>query len=231
MTTMASFAWWEIFFAGVSTIAIYSFLYKENSFYRFFEHFYIGLGASLMIVYTIKDLLWPLVLKPLFGLDRILFPDGTYNQPYNTNVLLFLIPMSFGSLYYFILSRRFNWLAQLAIGFGLGCSAGMAFLGTFNELMPQIYDSFRPLYDPNSWQDTLSNLIFFVTLIGTFFFFFFTFERKPRGVTEQLSGIGRWMMMVCFGAFFGSTIMARMALLVERLQFMIEQWVPAVLGA
>jgi hypothetical protein len=32
------------------------------------------------------------------------------------------------------------------------------------------------------------------------------------------------MMMCCFGAFFGSTIMARMALLVERLEFLINEW-------
>ncbi len=31
-------------------------------------------------------------------------------------------------------------------------------------------------------------------------------------------------MMVSFGAFFGSTVMARMALLVERLQFLIDDW-------
>ena len=30
--------------------------------------------------------------------------------------------------------------------------------------------------------------------------------------------------MVCFGAFFGSTVMARMALLVERLQFLLIDW-------
>ena len=35
-------------------------------------------------------------------------------------------------------------------------------------------------------------------------------------------------MMVCFGAFFGSTMMARMALLVERLDFLASDWVSAI---
>ncbi len=30
--------------------------------------------------------------------------------------------------------------------------------------------------------------------------------------------------MVCFGAFFGSTVMARMALLVERVGFLLIDW-------
>jgi hypothetical protein len=38
------------------------------------------------------------------------------------------------------------------------------------------------------------------------------------------------MLMGCFGAFFGSTIMARMALLVERLDFLIHDWFPLFLG-
>jgi hypothetical protein len=36
-------------------------------------------------------------------------------------------------------------------------------------------------------------------------------------------------MMVCFGAFFGSTVMARMALLVERIGFMTIEWWGVVL--
>jgi hypothetical protein len=34
--------------------------------------------------------------------------------------------------------------------------------------------------------------------------------------------------MVSFGAFFGATVMARMALLVERLQFFVEDFAPAL---
>ncbi len=34
--------------------------------------------------------------------------------------------------------------------------------------------------------------------------------------------------MVSFGAFFGATVMARMALLVERLQFLVEDFAPAI---
>jgi hypothetical protein len=35
-------------------------------------------------------------------------------------------------------------------------------------------------------------------------------------------------MMIVFGAFFGSTVMARMALLVERVQFLLQDWVAAL---
>ena len=43
-------------------------------------------------------------------------------------------------LYYFILTRRYSWIAQLVIGFGLGVSGGNAFRGTSNEMFPQLQD-------------------------------------------------------------------------------------------
>ena len=83
-----TFEWWEIFIGGISTFAIFSFLYKENPVYRFFEHFYIGIATAYGIMVTVREFLWPKVLLPLLGLDRPVFPDGTYGEPYNTNYLV-----------------------------------------------------------------------------------------------------------------------------------------------
>jgi hypothetical protein len=221
-----SLAWWEVFIAGISTFAVFSFLYRENPFYRFFEHLYIGIAAGWGIIVTVRNFLWPQVLKPLFGLDRAIFPDGTASVPYNEGYLLFILPMVFGLLFYFILSKRHSWLAQLVIGFELGFAGGLAFKGTFSEFLPQLFDSFRPLYVQGSVEDSLANIVFVFVLLSSLTYFFFTFKRTPGGAIDRFSSIGRWMMMGCFGAFFGSTIMARMALLVERLDFLIHEWFP-----
>ena len=231
------FQWWEILFAGLSTLAIFSFLYKENSFYRFFEHFYIGIATSYGIIETVRSFLYPKVLAPLLGYDIIVFPDGSSSQEYNSNNLFWLLPMSFGLLYYSLLTKRHRWLAQLVIGCQLGYAAGLSFKGTFIELMPQIFDSYKPLYVPNSIGTSISNIVFVATLMSSLCYFFFTFKRSDvRAGTLTISSrmltffstLGRWMMMGCFGAFFGSTIMARMALLIERLQFLINIWIPTI---
>ena len=225
-----SLGWWEIFLGGISVFAIYSFLYRENSFYRFFEHFFIGISTAILIMEPIRTFLWPQALKPMLGMDRIPFPDGTYEEPYNLNYLLFLIPIAFGLLYYFILSPRRSWIAQIVIGFSLGIGGGLAFKGTIIEMTPQLIDSFRPLYQPGAgFIDNFSNIVFLFVLLSVFSYFFFTFRRKPGGIIERSSYAGRWMMMGCFGAFFGATIMARMALLVERLEFLIGSWWPNLL--
>ena len=66
-----------IIIGGISTLAIFSFLIKENVFYRFFEHLFIGISAGLGVILTFKNFLWPKVFYPLFGLDIVMYPDGT----------------------------------------------------------------------------------------------------------------------------------------------------------
>jgi len=226
-----SYEWWSIVLAGLCSLAIFSFLIRENAFYRFFEHLFIGIATSITIMMTVKTFIWPRMVKPLFDLDRLPFPDGTFAEPYNNLNLLLLMPMAFGSLYYFILSHRFAWLAQLVIGFSLGVAGGFAFEGTFNEIIPQIVDSFRTLYTPGVDLTTtegffagIANIVFTFTLLASLSYFFFTFKRTDGSLVERSSHAGRWMMMCCFGAFFGSTIAARMALLVERLDFLLNTW-------
>lgn len=225
---------WEvatIIAGGFSTLAIYSFLIKENPFYRLFEHLFIGIAAGLLPVLTMKNFLWPEVFSPMLGFNAIQFPDGTYQEEPNRFYLLYLIPVLFGLLYYFIFSRRYGWLAKLVIGFSLGYTATLYFKGFFTEMIPQVISSFKPLVVLSegaiNWGDSINNLLFVITLVSVMYYFFFSFRAKKEG-QGKVSMVGRWLMMVCFGAFFGSTVMARMALLVERVQFLIGDWAGAM---
>ncbi|MCB0309679.1 MAG: hypothetical protein KDD42_00505 [Bdellovibrionales bacterium] len=220
-----------ILMGGVATLAVFSFLIKENSFYRFFEHVFIGIAAGLGAVLSVQRFLWRDVFVPMLGLDIVQFPDGTFSRQYQPLYLLYLLPMIFGMFYYFIFSKRFSWMAKLVIGFSLGISGGLAFKGFFNQIMPQIFSSFKPLLVFEGagidWGDSLRNIFFVFTLLSVMYYFFFSF-RSESGMARRVSVAGRWLMMISFGAFFGSTVMARMALLVERLQFLLNEWALAV---
>jgi len=223
---------WEsgtILAGGIATLAIFSFLVKENVFFRFFEHLFIGIAAGLAPIVTIKNFLWPQILEPMLGLNITTFPDGTTSKEYNELTLLYLFPMVFGLLYYFIYSKKHGWLAKIVIGLSLGASAGLAFKGFFNEMLPQIFGSFKPLvvFDDSNQFDvlqSLNNILFIVILLSVMNYFFFSFGKREGEVAKRITASGRWFLMVCFGAFFGSTVMARMALLVERLQFLYSDW-------
>jgi hypothetical protein len=216
---------------GFATVAVFSFLIKENPLYRFFEHLFIGIAAGFGIVFTIKNFLWPRILTPMLGADIVVFPDGTTSKEYEPFYLLYLLPMAFGLLYYFIYSRRYGWLAKLVIGFSLGMSGGVALKAFINEMVPQIEGSFKPLVVLDNgvvnWVHSFENIFFIVTLVSVMYYFFFSFKHEGR-VSRGVASTGRWLMMIVFGAFFGSTVMARMALLVERVQFLLQDWVAAL---
>lgn len=228
MNELFSLTWWEILLGGIATLSIFSFLIKENPLYRFFEHLFMGVATAVGVSATFRYFIIPEVVYPLLGLDIVVYPDNTPAAEYQRANLLLLLPMFFGALYYFILVPRFSWIAQLVIGFSLGVAGGNAFKATINEMLPQVTDSFRPLYLPGDLLGSMSNILFIVTLLCSMSYFFFTFKRSDGGVITRSAILGRFLMMSCFGAFFGATIMARMALLVERLNFLIADFWPSL---
>lgn len=232
---MQSQAWHTaiVLMGGAATLGVYTFLIKENPISRFFEHVFIGIAAGLGIVLSIKNFLWPMILKPLLGLDIVIYPDGTASKPYEPLLLLYILPMLFGLLYYFIYSKQHAWIAKLVIGFSLGASGGLAFKGFFNQMLPQLSGSFKPLlvFDGAEFKPwaSLENLFFVLTLLVVMHYFFFSFKSSQQS-GSRVSLAGRWLLMVCFGAFFGSTVMARLSLLVERLQFLLGDFSAVIVG-
>jgi hypothetical protein len=222
----------SVLLGGVATLAIFSFLIRENAFYRLFEHIFIGLAAAVLPVLTVRDFLWPKVIEPMLGSNSVVYPDGTVSELYQPLFLLYLLPMAFGSLYYFIYSKRHAWLARLVIGFSLGLSGALAIRGFFAEALPQIVGSFKPLIvyveGEFSAMASFNNALFVATLLLVFNYFFFTFG-KEGSIQGKIAPLGRPLLMVCFGAFFGSTVMARLSLLVERVQFIVRDWLSAIL--
>ena len=225
---------WEqatILLGGICSLAIFSFLIRENPVYRVFEHLFIGIAAGFAPVFTLKNFLWPNILSPLLGYGVERFPDGTVITPYDTSYLWYILPLSFGLLYYTIYSRTYGWLAKLVIGLSLGFSAGLGIKGFFAEMIPQIRSSLKPLLVVTdgsiSWGTSISNSIFIFAMMTVLFYFLSTVKNETlqRGAFPRSA---RWVMMICFGAFFGSTVMARMALLVERVQFMSGPWFQSV---
>ena len=83
--------------------------------------------------------------------------------------------------------------------------------------------------------ESFNNILFVATLLLVLNYFFFSFGKdnsaqdgSPGTLQSRMAPLGRPLLMICFGAFFGSTVMARLALLVERVQFIITDWVAAL---
>ena len=197
-----------VWIGALATLALYSLLYRENPVYRFAEHAFLGLATGYG-------------LYAVWG--QVLFPK--WYQPMRENGLwmwsLALIP---GLMYYTIYSRRLNWMSRMVMMTMMGFEAGLIFRKWAGLYMKQIANSFRPLFQPVPPFLDFNNLLFILTLVSVMTYFFFSFEHRSRGV-RRTADLGRWLMMIAFGAMFGSTVMARMSLFIGRLWFLFAEWI------
>jgi hypothetical protein len=205
------------------TLGIYSILYRENKVFRFFEHLFIGLGTGYTIAITWHDILGPRWWKPMVD-------DGLW-------WFFFLFPV--GMLYYFVYVKKHAWMSRLVFGISFGAAAGLAFQGFAAKYFPQIQrvaaTKFTSLaeskaadaYALTPFSAALNNLLGLVILASVMTYFFFSFQPKGKLATAvpKLATMGRWVLMFAFGSIFGSTIMARMSLLIGRMYFLIHDWV------
>jgi hypothetical protein len=72
----------------------------------------------------------------------------------------------------------------------------------------------------------ISGPILIVGVIATLTYFFFSKEHK--GIIGGVAKIGIVYLMIGFGASFGYTVMARVSLLIGRMQFLLEDWLGVI---
>jgi len=206
MSGLNTFHGLELWVAALCTLGIYSILYRENVVFRFLEHLYVGLAMGYLVFTA-----WAMVLEPLWWKPMVKELKWTW---------AFALPA--GTLWYLIYSRRYVWMSRLIIMTALGVASGYAFNWFANLVIPQLSAAIeRPLYHQGALQ--ISNIIAAITLICVLVYFFFSFEQKSR-VVQGTAATGRWLMMVAFGAMFGTTVMARVSLFIGRLQFLMGDW-------
>lgn len=194
---------------ALCTFAIYSVLYKENKFYRLFEHIFIGLYGGYAVYITWSEILYPKWWKPMTE-------QGHWWWAFAAIV---------GSMFYFMYSRKHAWISRIIFGMFMGFAAGGIFREFYEGYFPQIGSSMKPL--TGGYSNVLSVLVFYVILLAAMSYFFFSFEHK-HPMIKGSAAAGRWFLMIGFGAMFGATVMGRMTLFIGRLNFVINKWIPEV---
>jgi hypothetical protein len=189
--------------AATLTIAIFSFLYRDNPLYRLAEHLYVGVSAGFWVIYT-----WAFDVKPML-VDRFFQSTGVEKW-------ILIVPAVLGII---MLSRwipKYGWLSRLPISFTVGIGAGLGITaGIQGFIMPQIQATLLPL-------NSINNILIVVGFITTIFYFYFS--REHKGALGVSSRIGIIFIMVAFGASFGYTVMARISLLIGRVYFLLHDW-------
>ncbi len=211
------FLWTSL--AAFCTISVLSFLYKDNPFYKFVEHLFVGLAAGYVVCTEFYNVFLPNLWRPLTG-----------GQDW-----WLVIPFAMGIALFTRFSNNLAWISRWPMSLIIGTYAGLAVIGfASGDLVLQIQASLIPVIDVPTAQefaanpglltllDFLKNPIFTVGLICVLFYFFFSIEQK--GSLRYVALTGTSLLMVGFGAGYGYTVMNRIALLFDRLYFLFVDW-------
>ena len=224
--------------AAFLTLAIFSYLYKDNPFYKVAEHLFVGISTGYwtsMFFWTQiqpnlfgrlwpaseynSDLLW-YNLYNVLGVFSSVFPDGGINKGHDME-LLYLLPFALGIMMLLSVSSKLSWMARWGIAYTVGMAAGLRAYGFLNSnVLGQIKGSAFQIFNSDlPFFALASESIFnnFIILIGTITgLMYFYFSREHTGNFGKLSKLGIYFLMISFGASFGFAVMGRISLLIGR---------------
>ena len=205
-TFMASFGiWLSVFF----TLSIFSFLYKDNPFYKFAEQVFVGLSAAYWLINIFYSIMIPNLFSKLI-------------HNFSGNLIL-LIPMALGLMMLLRVHPNTQWISRYPIAIMIGTTAGISMLRYMkSDILHQVSATMINPFAAASTGQIIGNLLLIIgTICGVYFFYF---SKKQEGIYKVPSKIGIWFLMVSFGATFGYTVMARVSLLIGRLEFLLRDF-------
>jgi len=178
------------------TLCIFSFLYKDNPFYQVAEQMLVGISLGYGLVYTYNRVFVPYVWQTIVIKHQFVL----------------IIPAIMGMLYLFRFSRKLAWLSRYPIAFSMmGVGAAIP-MGIHASILVQMRQAMVPI-------ETFNLFLIFLGTIAVLLYFFFS--KAHSGLYGKFVNVGKWYMMIGFGASFGLTVMARISLLIGRIQFLV----------
>jgi hypothetical protein len=200
--------------AALLTIFTLSFLYKDNPFYKIAEHLVVGVSAGYFTMLLIVSSLWPKLVNPL-----------------KTGEWWYIIPGCLGLMMFFRFSKKRAWISRYPIAIYIGIGTGLSLILEMQAKVVEqlnatigIAGSLKAAGASGAFLTlpVLWDLIILVGVVCGLAYFFFS--KEHTGVFGGAATVGIWMLMVGFGASFGYTVMARISLFIQRVQFLGDWW-------
>jgi len=206
------------------TLMVFSYILGDNPLFKLAEHIFVGVSVAYVILVA-----WRLVIIPFFFAG-----DGRFT----VSLLAKLPPALLCLLLIFKVqpnqSGLANLLGSITLAFLVGVGAALAIGGAmFGTLLPQVtatagVDLSLQVNTPDGLNNLLSNIVVIIGTVGTLFYFTFTYRPSGflggvrEGFVNFWAGMGRWVILITLGALFTNTVSARVALLLSRVQFLVD---------
>ena len=202
----------QIWIGAFITLSLFSFLYKDNPFYKLTEHVFAGLSAGYYVGLIWHSVIIQQMIDPMF-----------------TNGHWWLIfPGLMGVLMFSRFSKNYSWVSRISLAFVMGNTAGIFLLSELHgKVLPQIQSTMLSLNPGQGFEQFLLAIVVVVGVLTTLIYFYFS--KEHTGVLGGTARVGIWFIMISFGAHFGYTVMARISLLIGQVQFLIDDWIGSMI--
>ena len=185
---------------AICTLAVLTYLYKDNPIWRLAETVYLGLGAAYWFIYFFWNFLVPYI-------QTNAIENGQWH---------YLLAVVFSLLIYFRYVPSMAWIARYPMSFWVGYGTGYALGFGPAVWLTQIRTSFYPL-------NSIENVLIVVGILAVLVYFFFTVA-KDNPVIAGVAEVGKWYIMIALGSAFGNTILYRWNLFLARANLLIVTW-------
>ncbi|WP_437202500.1 hypothetical protein [Planctomicrobium sp. SH664] len=217
-----------VWFAAFLTLAVISFLYRDNACYKFSESIFVGVSAAYWMVVAFWTVMIPNLAGKIWPAWIQSWALPGLSPVREARWWLYFLPLILGVMLLWRLAPRGGWIARWPLAFIIGSFSGIRLLGFIQaDFLGQINGSIQPLIVLNSdggidFGRSLQSMLLLASLLATLVYFFFSVEHK--GVVGKVSRAGVWVLMITFGAVFAFTVMGRIALLASRFSFLFGDW-------
>ena len=205
------------------TLSVFSFLYKDNPMYKFAEHLFVGVSAGYFVI-----ILWHNGL--VTNLYQRLADGHVWYLWLDSSKWWYVFPGILGLMMFTRFSRKWSWVSRWPVAFYIGIATGLSVpLEMANRVNRQLFAMMEPIqwkgFLGHGWLDLAagySDVVIFVGTVSALIYFYFS--KAHTGVFGGVAKLGIWTLMIGFGASFGFTVMARISLLINRIQFLDKNW-------
>ena len=203
--------------AGLLTVMVFSYLLGANPLWRIAQSLLVGVSVGYVTLVVLTQ-----VIAPQVG--RIIQPPEGVSE---TERWLAVVPVALGLLLLLRIAVPGAWPASLGLNLVVVVGAALALGGALaGILVPQTLDTMRLLYfsdEPAAIAALVGNIVLVLGVICALVYFAFAAKangERPR-VVREVSVVGRWVLVIAFGAILGSLATTFYAALIERLTFLV----------
>lgn len=196
--------------AALVTICVWAYLVGERRFFRLAQHLLAGLATGYLVLLAVREVLVPRLLQPVVsdpGANALLWPG-----------LALAVAMA-GA----------RWLPRpvvaIPVAVLVGGTAAFALGGAVaGTLLPQMAGAvLAPGLAPGAVLNGIIGLLITVLVLLAFLH-----GAPRRRVLVGAAGAGRWLLLAGIGGWLGFLLVSRLTLLVDRVGFLLGDWLGIV---